>query len=262
MGLRCFQSLLGCLVRHIPMVLNPFSPLPWRPWCLTGLLALAAVWPLSVQAARPMNTDDANVVDPKGCQLETWVRRTRSSTEQWAVPGCNFWGDVEWSLGGQQRSDDTPWTSGLLLGQAKKRWLRLSDGDWGVSTTLGFINTQPTSDFNATQRDVYFNAPITRALGQDRFVHLNLGWVQHNRDGSSRPTWGLGGEWPLSPRLIAISEVYAESTTPSQYQVGLRFWVKPQRVQIDTTYGNVMGSASDQQWISIGLRLLTPAFLP
>ena len=86
--------------------------------------------------------------------------------------------------------------------------------------------------------------------------------VQHNRDGSSRPTWGLGGEWPLSPRLIAISEVYAETTTPSQYQVGLRFWIKPQRVQIDTTYGNVVGSANDQQWISIGLRLLTPAFLP
>jgi hypothetical protein len=66
----------------------------------------------------------------------------------------------------------------------------------------------------------------------------------------------------LSPRLIAISEVYAETTTPSQYQVGLRFWVQPQRVQIDTTYGNVLGSASDQQWISIGLRFLTPAFLP
>ena len=116
--------------------------------------------------------------------------------------------------------------------------------------------------FNATQRDVYFNAPITHALGQDRFVHINLGWIQHNRDGSSRPTWGLGGEWPLSPRWIAISEVYAETTTPSQYQVGLRFWVKPQRVQIDTTYGNVVGSASDQQWLSIGLRWLTPAFLP
>ena len=66
----------------------------------------------------------------------------------------------------------------------------------------------------------------------------------------------------MSPSLVAISEVYAESTTPSQYQVGLRFWVKPQRVQIDTTYGNVVGSANDQQWISIGLRLLTPAFLP
>ena len=234
----------------------------WPQGCVALLLAFCAALPMAAQAARPMNTDDANVVDPKSCQLETWVRRNRSSTEQWAVPGCNFWGDVEWSLGGQQRSEDTPWTSGLLLGQAKKRWLRLSDGDWGVSTTLGFINTQPTSDFNAPQRDVYFNVPITRALGQDRFVHLNLGWVQHNRDGSSRATWGLGGEWPLSPRLIAISEVYAETTTPSQYQVGLRFWVQPQRVQIDTTYGNVLGSASDQQWISMGLRFLTPAFLP
>ena len=258
-----FHIALGKLRRPcLPMTLlhTPLTPL--HHWCAATMLVFCAALPLSVQAARPMNTDDANVVDPKACQLETWVRRSRSNTEQWAIPGCNFWGDVEWSLGGQQRSEDTPWTSGLLLGQAKKRWLRLSDGDWGVSTTLGFVNTQPTSDFNAPQRDVYFNAPITRAWGQDRFVHLNLGWVQHGRDNSSRPTWGMGGEWPLSPRLIAISEVYAETTTPSQYQVGLRFWVKPQRIQIDTTYGNVMGSATDQQWISIGLRLLTPAFLP
>jgi hypothetical protein len=238
-----------------PSLMTPFAfqSKPWHQGCIALLLAFCAALPMAVQAARPLNTDDANVVDPKACQLETWVRRTRSSTEQWAVPGCNFWGDVEWSLGGQQRNEDTPWSSSLLLGQAKKRWLRLSDGDWGVSTTLGFINTQPTSDFNA---------PITRAWGQDRFVHLNLGWVQHNRDGSSRPTWGLGGEWPLSPRLIAISEVYAETTTPSQYQVGFRFWVQPQRIQIDTTYGNLVGSANDQQWISIGLRFLTPAFLP
>jgi len=234
----------------------------WPQGCVALLLAFCAALPMAAHAARPMNTDDANVVDPKSCQLETWVRRTRSITEQWAVPGCNFWGDVEWSLGGQQRSEDTPWTSSLLLGQAKKRWLRLSDGDWGVSTTLGFINSQATSDFNAPQRDVFFNAPITRSFGQDRFVHINLGWTQHSRDGSSRPTWGLGGEVPLSPRLIAISEVYAETTTPSQYQVGLRLWVTPQRVQIDTTYGNVVGSATDQQWISIGLRFLTPAFLP
>ena len=109
---------------------------------------------------------------------------------------------------------------------------------------------------------MYVNAPITRALGQDRFVHINLGWVQHGRDNSSKPTWGLGGEWPLRPNWIAVAEVYAENTMPSQYQVGLRFWVKPQRIQIDTTYGNAVGTAQDQSWITIGLRLLTPAFLP
>jgi hypothetical protein len=242
-------------------MLYPRIP-PLRLWAAAICFVWCAVFPAASHAARPMNTDDANVVDPKACQVETWVRRDRSSTEQWAIPGCNFWGDIEWSLGGQQRSEDTPWTSGLLLGQAKKRWMSLADGDWGLSTTLGFVNTQPTAVFNAPQRDVYVNAPITRALGQDRFVHLNLGWVQHGRDNSARATWGLGGEWPLRPNWIAIAEVYAENTMPSQYQVGLRFWVKPQRIQIDTTYGNVVGTAQDQSWITIGLRLLTPAFLP
>jgi hypothetical protein len=244
------------------MFMQRTSLTPLHLWCAAACLLCSLLLPQAAHAARPMNTDDANVVDPKACQLETWVRRNRSSTEQWAIPGCNFWADVEWSLGGQQRSEDTPWSSSLLLGQAKKRWLRLSDGDWGVSTTLGFVNAQPSSDFNAPQRDVYFNAPITRALGEDRFVHINLGWIQHGRDNSSRPTWGLGGEWPLQPRVIAISEIYAENNTPTQYQVGLRFWIKPQRIQIDTTYGHMVGGTSDQPWITIGLRLLSPAFLP
>jgi hypothetical protein len=38
------------------------------------------------EAARPMLTDDARIVDPKSCQLESWVRDSKHVTEYWALP--------------------------------------------------------------------------------------------------------------------------------------------------------------------------------
>ena len=43
--------------------------------------------------------------------------------------------------------------------------------------------------------------------------------------------------------------------------MGVRYWVIPNRVQVDTTYGNRFGGGGER-WISVGLRLLSPAFLP
>ena len=34
--------------------------------------------PCDAEAARPMITDDARIVDPKSCQVEAWVRRVEA----------------------------------------------------------------------------------------------------------------------------------------------------------------------------------------
>ena len=44
----------------------------WTPW-MHGLAAVLCATPLMAHAARPMNTDDALVVDDRSCQLESWA---------------------------------------------------------------------------------------------------------------------------------------------------------------------------------------------
>ena len=39
-----------------------------------------------VFAARPMMTDDARIVDPQSCQLESWVKTYQHHNEYWALP--------------------------------------------------------------------------------------------------------------------------------------------------------------------------------
>jgi hypothetical protein len=219
-----------------------------------GLLTFAGL----ANAARPMSTDDANVVDPNSCQLESWVKTTHTSFERWAIPGCNLGADIEWSVGGNAQQDINAASKQFWLAQAKKRWRVVGDDTIGFSTTLGVMETHVAAPGQPVDKDYFVNVPVTIPLGEDRFVHLNGGWVNHQTLKVTRPTWGLGGEWPLRPNVIAIAETYGESNAGTRYQVGLRFWVVPKRMQIDTTYGNQVGQPEHLRWFTLGIRLLSP----
>ena len=219
----------------------------------------------AAHAARPMVTDDANIVDPLSCQLESWVKTSQVSLERWAVPGCNFAWDTEISVGGNAQNAKVEGDSQFWLFQAKKRWKKLEPNSWGLSTTLGRVSERPgrSQQLNSeslapsSAQDTYLNVPITWALASDRFVHLNLGWIHHERLRVSHPTWGLGGEYGLTPRTFAIGEVFGESGAQSKTQMGLRYWVSPQKLQLDTTYGQPVRGGKEERWISIGLRWLS-----
>ena len=58
------------------------------------------------EAARPMLTDDARIVDPKSCQLESWVRDSKHMTEYWAQPGCNVAENAEITIGGSLEGEN------------------------------------------------------------------------------------------------------------------------------------------------------------
>jgi hypothetical protein len=141
----------------------------------------------------------------------------------------------------------------------------LEPNSWGLSTTLGRVSERPgrsqqlssESLAPSSAQDTYLNVPITWALASDRFVHLNLGWIHHERLRVSHPTWGLGGEYGLTPRTFAIGEVFGESGAQSKTQMGLRYWVSPQKLQLDTTYGQPVRGGKEERWISIGLRWLS-----
>ena len=225
--------------------------------------AILAIGVTASEAARPLITDDARVVDAKSCQVESWVRRERLHTEVWALPGCNFGGDVEFTLGGQGREDGG--SPRQLVLQAKSLLKPLETNGWGTALTLGHVRH---SGINGSKihRDFYVNAPLSKSLFDDTVVmHVNLGWLHEGEASKHRTTWGVGTESQLNPRVYLIAEAFGQLSRESQYQIGLRFWVIPDRVQVDTTYGNRFGSSgsgNQARWFSIGLRLLSPAFLP
>lgn len=233
------------------------SPLYALTKALSALACLGLIASLA-HAARPMITDDARIVDAKACQLESWVKKNRDNrSEYWLLPACNFTGNLELTLGAARIDDDSGTHRGDMPIQAKTVFRSLEANAWGIGLAAGTVR-HPQAD----TRDWYAYVPTSFSFRDDAvLVHTNLGWLRESDTRRDRLTWGLGTEAQLSKPTWLIAETFGQGEDKPFYQIGLRHWLAPGRVQIDTTYGNRSGSRGEQ-WFSIGLRLLSMPFLP
>lgn len=232
---------------------------PMRPIaaCITALL----LNPVTAHPARPMITDDARTVDSYACQVESWVRTNRGSREYWALPACNFTGNLELTLGGSRTSDATGSETSDIVLQGKTLLKPLETNGYGIAFAAGYA-AHPAAQSGHALGDPYFYVPVSFSFADDRVVlHTNAG-ARHVRDeDKGRATWGLGSETMLTPRVYLIAETFGETRANASYQLGIRYWIVPNHVQVDTTYGNQYGNKTDARWFSVGLRLLSVPFL-
>lgn len=213
-------------------------------------------------AARPMVTDDARITDAHACQLESWRRSNRDSREFWAFPACNPTGNLEMTLGVNDLPDGGGGRASDMVLQGKTLFRALEPGGYGIGFAAGLVRHADPAPGQGRLSNLYFYVPVSKSLLNDRVVlHLNLG-AQRNRDNDSKPlTWGIGTEINFTPRFALIAETYGDNHTRNYYQAGVRFWIIPNRWQIDSTLGAQAGSFGPSRWWTIGVRLITPRFL-
>ena len=222
---------------------------------LLSVPLLLLVGASSAHAARPMITDDARLTDGGACQVETWFHLHREQKEFWALPACNPGGNLEFTLGGALAYDGNRPESGAAVIQLKTLFKPLETNGYGMGLAAGYA-TQPGS---AHSGNPYFYLPVSFSLLDDRVVfHTNLGYTRERENQENRLTWGLGSETQLTDRTWLIAESYGQDKGHPFFQVGIRHWIVPNRMQIDTTYGSQFGAINDQHWFSIGLRLISP----
>lgn len=219
--------------------------------CLLALVALAPC----VEAARPMITDDARITDPQACQIETWVQlREHNVREFWAMPACNPGGNFEFSLGGALARRDGAEQSGAVVVQGKTLFKQLETNGWGLGLAAGYA----TQVAKGQSGGPYFYLPGSLSLADDRVVlHLNLGATYIGDTRETRMTWGLGSETAATERLYVIAETFGLDTGRPSLQGGLRYWLVPGHVQIDTTVGTNFSDPHGERWLTIGLRLIS-----
>lgn len=229
-------------------------------------LAIAALGPAALpspaDAARPMITDDARIVDDRACQLEAWTRRNPDSTEYWALPACNPFGNLEVTFGGGRtrgggadRFTDEVFQGKTLLRPLDERGL-------GVGLALGTVRHPHRETQSGWPGDPYAYVPVSLAFADGAWVsHFNVGAARRRDEGRTVATWGVGQEIQLRPRIYFIPEIFHSEPGRPFYQLGLRYWILKDALQVDATYGNRLVSDSNARWFSIGLRILTPPFL-
>ncbi len=232
---------------------------------LVRLLAVATllIAPMA-HAARPMVTDDARIVDPQACQVETWVRTNQDARgAYWAVPACNPTGNLELTYGaglmrdaGESRVD-----ASFIQGKTLLRPLR--PNDWGLGLSLGRFLERAGAPGERNVSSNYVNFPASLSLRDDDvLLHLNVGARRDLAQGRNFGNWGLSSEIRLGDRLQLIVETFGESRSSTLAQGGLRLWLIPDRLQVDATLGSDLRGTRESRWGTLGLRVLTPSFLP
>ena len=205
---------------------------------------------IEANAARPFVTDDARIVDQDGCQVETFVKRQRrfDEAEFWFLPACNPWG-AELTLGHIRLDSNLSGDTRTTVLQAKTLLKPLPTNGAGFAFTVGMLANSAASP--------YFNGIGSFSFLDDRVVlHANLGGIRDNVAKISRGTWGTGAEVLLiAPRLYGIVETYGQRGEKPTAHTGLRIWIVPNRVQVDTTLG-VQNSAPERRFGTVGLRIL------
>ena len=208
-------------------------------------------------AARPFVTDDARIVDTGSCQIESFVKRQRGHREDeiWFLPGCTPVGQVELTLGGMRTDNPNAGTSSTAIAQAKTLLRELRTNDFGLALTLGAARLNAIDPSLARGWSAYVNVIGSLSVLDDAAViHANLGSIRDRALSRTLGTWGLGAEITLTSRLSAIVEGYGQEADRPGRQIGLRFWVVPNRFQVDGTLGSQSGVPDT--WTSLGIRAL------
>ena len=225
-------------------------------------IILSAV-PNMVWAARPFVTDDARLTTAGSCQIESWTRVYRNSTEVWALPACNPTGNFEVTLGqgrafydaaGSEPADD-------YIFQAKTLIRPLETNGYGFGIAAGTVRHPAVSPGPNLFGNSYIYLPYSASFADDQLVvHINGGWLKERTTEKNLATWGVGTEWNVNERVTWLVEAFGESNPNTYWQAGGRFSLIPQLLQVDTTLGRAASGGGDHRWISFGLRF-TPSKL-
>jgi hypothetical protein len=226
-------------------------------WIVHCALASALGTATSAHAARPFVTDDARIVDDGGYQLETFVKQQRAFHERefWFLPAHNPFGHVELTLGGIWVNSAPDGNSRSLIAQAKTLLKPLETNGSGYALTLGVVRLSPPGP-DSGETNPFVNGIGSFSLADDAVViHANLGARRDAGASTTRGTWGAGAEIRVTERLFGIVETYGERGEKPTRHLGLRAWVMPNHVQVDTTLG-FERTNPERRFHTVGLRLL------
>lgn len=198
-----------------------------------------------------MVTDDASIVAPGDCQVESWKQHTQTQNEYWLVPACNPYGAWELSAGaGRILPNDGTQTVVEGVVQGKMLFKPLTANSWGIGLTVAnvFRGGAPVGDVSVL-------VPFSVSLLDDKvLVHLNAGVLREgltaHRTGG---LWAGGTEWAATHDLALTLETYGTQKSHNYVQTGLRLTVIPDRLDLDTGIGQRIGPHGEERYYTFGL---------
>ncbi len=187
----------------------------------TSALALATLTLPALAAGGHHAIDDAALLDPGHCKLESWAGRSGPGALGLlhGAAGCRL-GPIEWSLGADQAREDG--TRQRIVGAQLK---------WATALTpwlSGGLAVAPawTPTARPRERSVLVNGLLTGTWGDDLRWHANLGRSQSDPGNTRAWRGGLSLDWTFRPDWQVMTERYREDGSDF-LRAGLRWQAPP-----------------------------------
>jgi len=199
----------------------------------------------SALAGRPLQTEDAGVLEPRSCEVEGATLRTRAAgvtaRDSTLALACGFGlsSQAGIAISRSQASGERA-RAAELFGKTR---LRQGQGDETPALTLAWALGMSRTDGAAEgwqQANRELNLVYSAPAGPGS-VHLNLG---HARDQASRlrsTTWGAAYEHEGvdagGVKWQPMAELFGDDREGAWWNLALRATVVPDRVFVDLSYG-------------------------
>jgi hypothetical protein len=215
--------------------------------------------PLPTQAGRPLTTEDAAVLQPKCCQLESWLDRSRDATAGWLVPSCDFGTGIEWQVGFARTREAGEARFSEAYAQAKTVFIEPANDGFRVGLVVG-VARRPLNENRRGWDHPFLTVPVTSTFG-DTAIHANLGWSRNGEARRDATTWALAIEKPVGA-LTAVAEAFGENTSRPFFRAGMRWTAIADALDLDLTVVTRPGGDRSERYVSLGFTFMTRPFLP
>lgn len=206
---------------------------------LTCLLSAA----LPAQAGRPLQTEDAGILEARTCEVEGATARERApgaatarETSLQLACGADF--NSQFALAVSRASAGGGSDTGLRLGGKTGLWSGSGDDAPALTLAWGISRVKPAGgswQSGTVDAVAVFSAPVAGLT-----LHANLG---HERDMATRQSstpWGLALEHPGFGAWAPMAEVFGDDRGAPWWNLGLRWTLAKDQAFVDFSWGRQM----------------------
>lgn len=213
---------------------------------LSGALACLAMWALPAHAGRPLQTEDAGILDKGTCEVEGATARLRetglgTARESSLQLACGVGASSQIALAASRASFAGVSEPGLRLGGKTEVWKGAGDDAAAVTIAWGISSVKPAgSGWKTGTLDAVAVASMPLA---GMTLHVNIG---HERDVIGRTSttpWGIAIEHPGFGAWAPMAEIFGDDRDPAWWNLGLRYTLAKDQAYVDLSWGRQMSSA-------------------
>jgi hypothetical protein len=217
------------------------SPL-FSPSRVARISAIATLAFLSIHlawAGRPLQTEDAGILDRGACELESVRSHQRADgntdRENSIQLGCGVGLSTQLALAfGQARVSDAS-AHGMQFSGKTGLWQGAGDNAPGFSVAYVVTSSKDNTHgwrHEATDVNFVYSQPLN-----DYTLHANLGPSRDEVARLHKMNWALALEHADIGAWAPMAEIYGDNKEPPWWNLGLRYTAVPNKLELNASFG-------------------------